>query len=553
MRRAALPEDERPVKEPPFERFVGWRAKKLDRLLKAGAEVGDARDISRKSGRATLVAAAAALPSAAFLSLFVSPQLVLVALAPLVPYFAPEVRLRDKVAQRREGVDKELPFFSILVSVLGGAGVSMYSMLDGLAGADIFDAMRKEAMLVRRDVAVFGLNPVESLERIASRHPSRRFAQFLVGYTSKVRSGGDVSAYFATESGALLSDLEGAWARYAARVGVVGSLMVTMFGVVPLLLLTVGFLSPTFSVTGLAAFAFVGVPALTAGLVLMAGRMQPTGERRISGNWRSAGALAAGAAAMSVVSGQVWVAAAAGMFVFSVAYGISVRRALGERTDVDEAVPRFMQDLMEYKRQEYDLARSIEDIAAQGSYNPTFDDFLAKVAVSLRAGVPLDGVRADPGTRISRLAFFVIGQMAYSGGGSVDTMFQLTKYTTKVEEMKRSARAEMKPYVLLSYITPVLLVLGIAFVGGVLSEFGGNVHISMGSMAAGGSAASLAGLTQVADLLIVISAAALGVVSAKITDFTVKNTLRTSTNLALAVAATVAVPAIGLALAHGTL
>ncbi len=54
-------------------------------------------------------------------------------------------------------------------------------------------------------------------------------------------------------------------------------------------------------------------------------------------------------------------------------------------------------------------------------------------------------------------------------------------------------------------------------------------------------------LFQVSDLLIVFSAAALGIIGAKMTDFTVTNTLRASLNVAIAVVATYALTALNLA------
>jgi len=53
------------------------------------------------------------------------------------------------------------------------------------------------------------------------------------------------------------------------------------------------------------------------------------------------------------------------------------------------------------------------------------------------------------------------------------------------------------------------------------------------------------GLSEVSDVLIVVSAASLGLIGAKITDFTVRNTLRASVNVALAVAAVALMAAFG--------
>jgi flagellar protein FlaJ len=122
-------------------------------------------------------------------------------------YVYPELRLRERANQRQEGVEKELPFFSIMVNVLCSAGMPLYSIFEGITGTKIFASMKREALLVRRDVRVFGADPNSTFERIASDHPSKRFSLFLNGYTSKVRSGGDIPAYLTGESGQLLREL----------------------------------------------------------------------------------------------------------------------------------------------------------------------------------------------------------------------------------------------------------------------------------------------------------------------------------------------------------
>jgi archaeal flagellar protein FlaJ len=531
--------------------FLEWRSARIAGLLRQSGLIGNPVVLAAESAVLTLLAAAICVPVAVLLAARVSPVFALVGLAPVAAYLGPEVRLREKVSARKEGVERELPFFSILVNVLGSAGVSLHSIFDSLADSSMFDAMKSEALLVKRGVEIFGEDPIDSFERISATHPSRKFGDFLLGYSSKVRSGGDIPIFFAGESGALLRELEAGWTMYASRVGVVGSMMVTMFGVVPLLLLIVGFFSPAASTVALLVFALLAVPVLASLLVVLAARMQPATDRQPGGRWKPALAVAGLGLASAEFLG-LWLGAALSLLVFFAAYGVSARGARKEMSQVDEALPRFMKDLMEFKRQEYDLTKSLVTIGTRSKYSPAFDRFLGKAVSELRSGTPLDEVKADPGTRLSRLVFFVLGQMAYSGGGTVDTMFQLSQYAGKVVEMKKSVQAEMKPYLILSYLTPVLLVFGVAFVGAILSTFTIPLRVPGSVQVFGqGAGAGTGGLLQAADLLIVSTAAALGIVGAKITDFTVRNTLGASTNVAIAVGATLLVPLLNLhALLH---
>jgi len=527
--------------------LVRWRCDRLSPLLVRSGRIANPAVLATESVAETISSAMVATPLATLLVLLVTPWAALLAFAPLVILVMPELRLRDRIAQRREGVERELPFFSVLVNVLAGAGVSLYSVLRDMTTSDMFASVRQEALRVRRDVAIFGMNPNDSIERLASSHPSSRFADFLLGYTSKARSGGDVALYLTGESGSLLRGLEEGWARYASRIGIVGSMMITAFGVVPLLLTVVGVFSPSFSDASLLLYTLVAVPLVAIALLFMAGRMQPVRDEPVKGRagWSILVSLP-GALAAAFLWGT-WASVGAASFIFFVAYGLSVREQIADTRAIDEGLARFLKDLLEYKRQEYDLTRAVLATQVSTRYNARFDRLLSRVASQLKAGVPLDEVRVECRSRLGKLAFLLLGQMSRSGGGTVDTVYQISSFTDRMAEMKRNAAAEIRPYVILSYVSPLLLSFGIAFVGSVLSSVNRTARPVLAGLGAGATQGSASQVPQgqISDLLIVVSAVALGLIGAKITDFTVRSTLKASVNVALAIAAVAATSAAG--------
>jgi archaeal flagellar protein FlaJ len=522
-----------------LKRLAEFRAQRFSSLLAKSGTVGNPYILAAKSVSQTVLAAAFTLPVALALGIFVWRPLALAALLPALFYVYPEMRLNDGASERREGVEREAPFFSILVNVLGSAGLPLYTIFTEVGGTKIFSFIQREAMLVKRDVEIFGMNPVESFERLASYHPSRKFGSFLFGYTSKVRSGGDVSGYFAGESGSLLRELEESWGRYSGRAGIVGSMMITVFGVLPMLLLILGIFSPATAVLDLTVFTGLGIPMFTILLVFMAGRMQPVGEEPLVGNVVWAATLSLSGLAVGLLTHQAWLGLASVLFIFFTLYGHSVTEQRREMKEIDEALPGFMSDLMEFKRQEYDINKSILQVAANNRYNPSFDRVLSRVAAQLRTGTPLNEVTVDPKSRLARVVFFTLGQMAYSGGGTVETFYQLSVYTERVVEMKRNTMAEMRPYLYMSLASPVMLAFGVAFISGVIGSFGSLVGPGLTSLRDSHFAIGVVTpqLKEVSNLLIVVSSAALGIISAKILDFTVRNTLRASVNVVVATVA----------------
>ncbi|MEM2453287.1 MAG: type II secretion system F family protein, partial [Ignisphaera sp.] len=59
----------------------------------------------------------------------------------------------------------------------------------------VFKAIRREAQRVMTRIKIFGEDPVTALEKVASNHPSSKFRDIMLGYTTTLRSGGDVLHY----------------------------------------------------------------------------------------------------------------------------------------------------------------------------------------------------------------------------------------------------------------------------------------------------------------------------------------------------------------------
>lgn len=554
-----------------LKKLAEYRAARFSLLLSKSGKIGNPYILAAKSTFHTITATVIIIPIAIvtiFLLLFsgsvlsilpfpravaftllVGVPLFLTVFIPALFYIYPEMKLRDEINQRKEGVAKELSLFLILVTVLGSAGMSLYDIFTGIIDTMIFAAIRKEALLIKRDVTVFGMNPNESFERLASYHPMKKFSSFLYGYTAKVRSGGDIPTYLMGESSSILRELEERWARYVSQVGIIGSMMLTVFGIIPFLLLILGVFSPSGSIIGLTSYIVIGIPVFTILLVFMAGRMQPMGEEPIMGAPKKSLLLSLPGLGIGLLTGELWLGIASMFFLFFTIYGYSVMKQRREINEIDEALPEFMKDVIEFKRQEYDLNRAIIQIATHNRYTPFFDRILSRMATQLKMGTPLDEVTVDPRTRLGRMTFFVLGKMIRSGGGTVDTVYQITSYITKVIEMKKSTLAEMRPYIILSYSFPVLLALGVALIRGILTTFSTRIQpgLSVIHLSTISIGALPPQLSQISNIMIVVSAAALGIIGAKITDFTVKNTLKASVNIFIAIITIYTLSAINLA------
>jgi flagellar protein FlaJ len=103
-----------------------------------------------------------------------------------------------KISQggRSSALENELSMFIGFMGVLSGGGVSPIATMRRVSKMEkIFPAATKEAKRILVDIDVFGVDPITSFENAAKYSPNRTFAEFLYGYTTVLKVGGNVKSY----------------------------------------------------------------------------------------------------------------------------------------------------------------------------------------------------------------------------------------------------------------------------------------------------------------------------------------------------------------------
>lgn len=99
------------------------------------------------------------------------------------------------ITMRRVDVENELPFFMAYIATMVRGGYSLEKVIERVSQLKVFKAIRREAQRVMTRIKIFGEDPVTALEKVASNHPSSKFRDIMLGYTTTLRSGGDVLHY----------------------------------------------------------------------------------------------------------------------------------------------------------------------------------------------------------------------------------------------------------------------------------------------------------------------------------------------------------------------
>ena len=475
------------------------------------------------------------VPVGLALALLVHPALLAVMAAPAIPLAYPKLKLRSAVGDRRRGLEDEVPFFAVFASILQSVGLSLYNSLLAVVGKGVFKQIERDAMMVKRNVDFFFMSPVEALEDVGKRHPNEKMRTLLLGYTSEWRSGGDMGAYLDAKADDYLKDLEFRWRRYAERASDIGETTISLLFVFPMMILMAAFIFPGQALTMTSLTLALVVPFLTVAVFGVVHGSQPKTYDVIKADWRLAAAAGAAAfAATLFAKSPVWLCLAASLAAATALYGATALLQMREINATEKALPQFLRDVTEYRKMGYDITRAIMRIAEENTYNPVFDALLDSVARQLALGLRLGEVQVPSRSWLTRMSFFLLGQVVESGGGTAKCLESLTNFVNQVVRVKKETKASMRLYQLLSLFTPIALSFITALMFTLLTAFSATLLPGAEAGMLGEIAQIPQALVDQCYMLVIASSVCVALLSAKAVDLTAKNTLWITVNLAIA-------------------
>jgi archaeal flagellar protein FlaJ len=154
-------------------------------------------------------------------------------------------------------LDSQLPYAIGHMAVLASAGLTPEKMFHSLAEEESTDVVNQEARMVVRDMSLLGMDVEHAIEAEQKRSPSVAFADFLDGFLSASKTGGEVKSYLLRSASSLMLDKRLKARSIGESVGFVAELYTILLVVTPLLLLIM------FSVIGIVVGSFGGFSILT--------------------------------------------------------------------------------------------------------------------------------------------------------------------------------------------------------------------------------------------------------------------------------------------------
>ena len=403
-----------------------------------------------------------------------------------------EEGLRSRIIAILEGdsdpkLEAELPFATMMITLMAASGISPYESFRRMRNVNILQKFKAEGDEIVRLVEVLGNDPLTAMQKRADETISKPYSDFLEGYISSVKSGGSVINY-------LTSKLRGIFELHAAKAqNAIERLETLVEAYMVMLIVIFCFYILSSVTTPTRALGDVGLPdtsALIYPLVLvvipvftiffmyLANNARPgtlRGMRRpyliaivpavLFGVFLSTSQLLPQMAFIKeLVDGPLLVTS--GLLLVSTIPALSYHRIARKNFSAEKAMPSLLRDVTEARRTGLSPEKAIVHAADRRGYGP-FSSDLRRIINQIEWGVSLRKIYKDLAEWIKSwpvvVNFFILVETIEIGGGDADTLNLLADFSERIQNVERSQKDMLMPYIVLPFIWTILMVFTVVF------------------------------------------------------------------------------------------
>ena len=371
-------------------------------------------------------------------------------------------------SSRASAINIELPFVIGYISVLSGGGVSPLATLRRISVMNLFPASAKEARRILVEVDVFGQDPITAIESIARWNPSHTFSEFLFGYTAILKSGGNFMAYVQSKLRDIMQSKAAAVKRSADTTGTMAEAYLTVTVILGMVLYTLYMVQTLIShdlsgLSNLYFFAFIIVPLISAAFLWLTDAIQPKWPYVDYRPYKYFIYTAPVAAVFFFLplGLHLYLKTSISLIIAMSIPAIEASRFSRERRALERVLPEFIRDVAEGRKTGLSPEVAIERLG--GRPYGVLTHHVKKMGAQLSWGVSLATVvstfTAAVGSWITKAIGVLLIEVVDVGGGTIRSFSDMAEFTRDINEMEGERRAALRPFVFITYIAGVMVII----------------------------------------------------------------------------------------------
>lgn len=382
-------------------------------------------------------------------------------------------------------VGRELPFAALLFTLLAASGVTIYESWKKLCHVDLLPKFQAEAREIVRQVEILGYDPLTVMLKHAEKTKSKSYREFLLGYISSVRSGGNTVNFLKSKLRSIFEIESAASVRSVEKL----STLVEAYAVMLIVTLCSYILFIIFSTTSVfepmkasgtpgidpvvvCVLIFFVTPMISIIFMMVAHMERKSNLIRVDQPYKVGivpGVIVSAFIAIIAFAAPLQFLASPSMFplvitasllAISIPPTIVYLKICRLNNDAENAIPSFLRDVTEARKIGLSPEKSIIHATKRTGYG-RFNEMLSLVRNQMEWGVSLRKIFFNLKQKIQTwpvlINFFILAETIKIGGGSAIALETLTEYSEKQKDVDVNKRSLLRPYVILAFIWSVLI------------------------------------------------------------------------------------------------
>jgi flagellar protein FlaJ len=389
---------------------------------------------------------------------------------------------------KTEEIDRELPFAVMMFTTLAASGTTLYESWKKLRRAHLLPRIQKDAEDIVRQVEILGYDPLTVMQRKAEETRSKLYRDFLAGFVSSVRSGGNVVSFLRSKLRSILEFQKAAAASSIEKLGTLVEAYAVMLIVVLCTyilyvvisstaifeLMQMGALEIGVSEPFVYVLIFLMMPMISVLFMIAAHKTRKSSFLSLASIYRKALIPIGGAAGflflMTLTPQMQFITETVGLpamvtlclALVSLPPAIAYHKIAVVNFTAEDSMPSFLRDVTEARKIGLSPEKSIIHASKRKGYG-RFSELLELVRSQLEWGVALKRIFANIRRKIQSwhvlVHFFILVETIEVGGGPPNALEILAEYSEKNREIEINKRSMLKPYVILAFIWSILIAL----------------------------------------------------------------------------------------------
>lgn len=366
-------------------------------------------------------------------------------------------------------IERELPYFITLVSLLSSSGLGPYTILQKIKEINLLPIIRGETVKILKRIDMLGIDPLTALSQAKDKPSSRALGEFFGGYVSSIQSGGNVVNYLKSKMSSSYDRLESSEKQSVEKLsGVVHAWLTMQIVILAVFIIAAAIGSnPLTSSSGgsgsqppylllifspIISIAFMKMvqkmnyaniqemkikmilkfmlPPLLVGVILI--------ESNLFSNL-NANAYVLGC---SLVIGSLWPA-------------LKFKKIYVANLHAEAATPQILRDITEARKAGMGPEKCIIHACKRKDFK-SFNIVANTIANKLEWGIPLSNIFETLHKEVKNfqvlISFRILFEIISSGGGNVNTLDSLADASEKIHDITKTKRDMLQPYVMVGFM-----------------------------------------------------------------------------------------------------